>query len=71
MAVFVDFKKAFDTIPFNLLLDKMKFYGIEGNELKWFESYLNGRFQRVEIDGNFSNNKLVKMGVPQGSIMGP
>ena len=71
LAVFVDFKKAFDTIPFNLLLEKLNFYGIEGNELKWFKSYLNERYQMVEIDGVKSDNKLVKIGVPQGSILGP
>ena len=71
LAVFVDFKKAFDTIPFNLLLEKLNFNGIEGNELKWFKSYLNERYQMVEIDGVKSDNKLVKIGVPQGSILGP
>ena len=44
LAVFEDFKKAFDTIPFNLLLEKLNFYGIEGRELKWFESYLTERY---------------------------
>ena len=43
----------------------------EGTELDWFESYLSGRMQKVEIDGTISENRTVRMGVPQGSIMGP
>ena len=49
----------------------MKFYRIEGWELKWFESYLTESYQLVEINGTRSENKLDMMGVPQGSILGP
>ena len=64
-------RKAFDTIPFDLLLKKLEFYGVHDNSLDWFKSYLTGRQQCVEINGIKSNNLTVKMGVPQGSILGP
>ena len=71
IAVFIDMKKAFDTIPFNHLISKLEFYGVQGAALKWFNSYLYGRQQCVEINGCRSLNREVKMGVPQGSILGP
>ena len=43
LSIFIDFKKAFDTVRFDLLLDKLKHMGIQGIELKWFENYLYNR----------------------------
>ena len=54
-----------------MLLSKLPFYGVTGNELMWIENYLSGRFQYVHYDNMKSELQLVKLGVPQGSILGP
>ena len=70
-AVFLDWSKAFDKVSRSLLLSKLYRYGICGQMLKWFTSYLYGRIQRVQYSGKFSDWITVKSGVPQGSILGP
>ena len=70
LSVFIDLKKAFDTVHHNVVLDKLKHMGILGKELMWFESYLSGRSQYVDINGNLSEELIVSTGVPQGSLMG-
>ena len=67
IGVFLDFKKAFDTVNHKILLVKLFIYGIRGNILKWFKSYLNQRQQYVNLQGTESQIKCV----PQGSIIGP
>ena len=67
--VFCDISKAFDRVWYNGLLFKLEQYGITGCILKWFISYLNGRSQRVCLNGSFSQWKRIKAGVPQGSIL--
>ena len=71
ISIFIDLKKAFDTVPFNKLLVKLEHYGVRGKELSWFTSYLSNRVQAVDVDGRLSKPQTVKMGVPQGSVLGP
>ena len=69
--VFVDFKKAFDTVDHNILLRKLDYYGIRGIANEWFCSYLKKRKQFVSIQNNMSSIKEILTGVPQGSVLGP
>ncbi|CAK1595242.1 unnamed protein product [Parnassius mnemosyne] len=74
--ILLDFSRAFDTIDTTLLLSKLMYYGFDCNALKWFESYLNGRTQRVRLQNEtgtniFSVASPVTRSVPQGSILGP
>ena len=70
--VFVDLKKAFDTVDHNILLEKLDYYGVRGVAKNWFESYLNNRKQFVTLDESDSSFKPVSTGgVPQGSVLGP
>ena len=69
--VFIDLKKAFDTVNHKILLQKLEHYGIRDMALAWFESYLNGRKQYVSLNGCDSGIKDISCGVPQGSVLGP
>ena len=69
--IFLDISKAFDKVYHEGLLYKLKQLGIEGNLLKWLESYLSGRTQRVLVNGKASDWCTTNAGVPQGSILGP
>ena len=71
LCVFIDLSKAFDTIDHNILLKKLKFYGLNGSSLKWFQSYLTNRHQYVIYNDSKSSFKNITTGVPQGSILGP
>jgi ribonuclease P/MRP protein subunit RPP40 len=71
LLVFMDISKAFDRVWHKGLIYKLKQSGIEGNLLKWFESYLLNRKQRVVVGGKSSDTKYIHGGVPQGSILGP
>lgn len=70
-SVFVDLKKAFDTIDRKILLKKLQIYGFRGNFLLFLESYLKDRKQFVDYNNEYSSLKLVDIGVPQGSVLGP
>ena len=69
--VFIDLKKAFDTINHSILLKKLYVYGIRGIALDWINSYLSNRSQYVVYNGVNSESKFISCGVPQGSILGP
>ena len=67
--VFIDLKKAFDTIDHEIILRKLTCYGFDIHTLKWFESYLSNRYQKCNVNGHLSNPLPVTCGVPQGSII--
>ena len=69
--LFLDLKKAFDTVDHSILLAKLERYGVQGCSLEWFKSYLKGRKQVCSINGKKSSAKDVKYEVPQGSNLGP
>ena len=69
--VVLDLQKAFDTVNHTILLGKLRAVGLAENSIKWFDSYLTGRNQVVDIDGVYWEPREVTCGVPQGSILGP
>ena len=69
--IFIDLRKAFDTVNHKILLKKLEHYGVRGTFLQWFESYLTGRKQYVYFNGHSSDQKDISCGVPQGSVLGP
>ena len=71
VGIFVDLKKAFDTVNHKILLEKMKIYGFSEHCIKWFSSYLSNRKQITVFNGKKSKSRVVQIGVPQGSILGP
>ena len=69
--IFIDLRKAFDTVNHSILLTKMEHYGVRGIALEWFKSYLNNRKQYVYINGETSQLNDISCDVPQGSVLGP
>ena len=71
IATYIDLSKAFDCLQYNQLFSKMESLGFTDRTKKWFISYLSGRKQRTDFMGTISQELDVKLGVPQGSILGP
>ena len=71
LGIFIDLSKAFDTVNHNIFLEKLKAYGIQSENLKWFRSYLSNRNQFISYNDFKTEMKIVKCGFPQGSILGP
>jgi len=67
----LDFSKAFDVVPHDRLLNKLKFYGVSAEVHHWIRNFLSGRSQRVIVDGAKSEEESVDSGVPQGTVLGP
>lgn len=71
LGIFLDIKKAFDSVNHEILLSKLERYGFRGPAIKFFRSYLTNRRQFVQIAQNKSSIKQIDNGVPQGSVLGP
>ena len=71
VAFFYDLSRAFDTINHELLLQKLYGIGVRGVANDWIRSYLQDRSQSVVIQNNYSSERFVSLGVPQGSLLGP
>ena len=69
--LYLDFAKAFDKVCHKTLLQKLEGFGIQGKILNWLKSFLNERYQRVNVQGKLSEPEKVKSGVPQGTVLGP
>ena len=69
--VYLDFNKAFDTVPHRHLIGKLEAYDIDGSLRSWTSLFLMGHTQKVAVNGRLSSSKSVLSGIPQGSVLGP
>ena len=70
VGIFIDLSKAFDTIEHNILLAKLEFYVVKGLSNELFKKYFTNRQQYVSLEDKSSIFLEIKMGVPQGSMLG-
>ena len=70
-AIFLDLHKAFDVVNHGLLVTKVQMHGCFSSASLWLKTYLSDRQQCVNIAGTLSDTKVLRSGVPQGSILGP
>lgn len=71
LTIFLDLSKAFDTVAHPILLNKLEKIGIRGVSLRLLENYLTNRTQQVKIKNTYSEEREIKIGVPQGTVIGP
>ena len=71
IGIFIDFKKAFDTVDHEIMLKKLECYGFRGHANMFFRSYLTNRRKFTVVNGEQSDIGIVKCGVPRGSVLGP
>ena len=69
--IYLDFAKAFDTVPHRRLIGKLESYGISGNLLSWISDFLRERSHIVSVNGAKSASAYIISGIPQGSVLGP
>ena len=71
LAIFLDLKKAFDTVDHRIFIKKLGAYGIRGISGEWLTSFLTSRKQCCSVNGHKSETRLVICGIPQGPYFGP
>ena len=71
LGVFIDLSKAFDNVDHHILISQLENYGVNGNNLRWFQSYLKNRKQYLNFNNKITTLSQITCGVPQGSILGP
>ena len=71
LAVYIDFRKAFDCVQHDILIEKLKRLNLHASVIGWIQSYLYSREQRVFANDVYSESRTIMQGVPQGSVLGP